>query len=138
MKLAVSIWNDLVAPVFDVSGRIMVVQAASGRIETREHHDLSGLDGLARIRRIAALDIEVLVCGAVSRLCHDLLLAWGIRVIACVSGRVDSILSALLSGQRDIQDFFMPGCPQSYLTHNTKFLAYLANALMRINPPRHV
>ncbi len=128
MKMAICTWNDLVAPVFDVSGKIMIVRVSSGKIETREHEDISGLDNPAKIRRLSALGIEVLVCGAISRLWHDFLLAWGIKVISYVSGHVEKVLRALITGRMDLQKFCMPGCPQNFQAHTYEAMAKVARA----------
>lgn len=112
MKLALSTWNDLVAPVFDVSGTVMIVKISSGRIKTRKSEDISGMDNLARINLLCNLNIEVLVCGAISKPWHDILTAWDIQVISYVSGKVDEVLRSLLKNNINPQKLYMPGCPK--------------------------
>ncbi len=128
MKLAICTWNELVAPVFDVSESVMIVNISSGKLKTRKREDISGLDHLARIRRLSDLGVKTLICGAISRPWHDIITAWDIQVISYVSGPVKQILSALLSDNMDLQKFRMPGCPHSIQTHNLEVIARVAQA----------
>lgn len=118
MKLAMSTWNDLVAPVFDVSGTIMVVKISSGRIKTRKSEHISGMDNLARISLLCSLKIEVLVCGAISKSWHDILAAWDIQVISYVSGNVEEVLRSLLKRNVNPHKLYMPGCPKRIQDQN--------------------
>jgi predicted Fe-Mo cluster-binding NifX family protein len=118
MKLALSTWNDLVAPVFDVSGTVMVVKISSGRIKARKREDISGMDNLARINLLCSLKIEVLVCGAISKPWHDILTAWDIQVISYVSGKAEEVLRSLLKNNVNPHKLYMPGCPESIQDQN--------------------
>jgi predicted Fe-Mo cluster-binding NifX family protein len=118
MKLALSTWNNLVAPVFDVSGTVMVVKISSGRIKTRKSEDISGMDNLARIRLLCNLKIEILVCGAISKPWHDILTAWDIQIISYVSGNVEEVLRSLLKNNFNPHKLYMPGCPKSIQDQN--------------------
>ncbi len=133
MKLAVSTWDNLVAPVFDVSGKILLVQVFPERTIPLEHKEISGSDNLARIRRLSSLSIEVLICGAISRLWHDILTAWGIQVISYVTGPWDSVLQALAEGRLDSPEFCMPGCPVYMQTRNRESIKYVSSVIRDID-----
>ncbi len=132
MKAAVCKWNDLVAPVFDASGEIVVVHLTREEIAILEHVDISDLDGLAMIRKLSNLGIEVLICGAISRLWHEILIAGEIQVISFVSGQIHSFLRMLIEGGSEPEPkIFMPGCPQSILEHNLEQINKVAAALQK-------
>jgi len=133
MKLAVSTWNNLVAPVFDVSGRILLVQISANRLIPLEHKEISGNDNLAGIRRLSSLGMEALICGAISRLCHDILTTWGIQVISYITGPWDSVLQALVEGRLESPEFCMPGCPGYMQSHNRKAVKYVLSAMEFMN-----
>jgi len=133
MKLAVSTWDNLVAPVFDVSGKILLVQVFPERTIPLEHKEISGSDNLARIRRLSSLSIEVLICGAISRLWHDILTAWGIQVISYVTGPWDNVLQALAEGRLDSPEFCMPGCPGYIQTRNRESIKYVSSVIRDID-----
>jgi hypothetical protein len=126
MKLAICTWNELVAPVFDVSESVIMVNMSSGRAKTRKREDISGLDLLARIRRLSDLRVETLVCGAISRPWHDIITAWDIQVISYISGPVKQVLDVLLKDSMNLDKFMMPGCPESIHTHNLEVIARVA------------
>lgn len=128
MKLAICTWNELVAPVFDVSESVMIVNVSSGKVKTRKREDFSDLDHLAMIRRLSDLKIETLICGAISRPWHDIVTAWDIQIISYVSGPVKQVLDVLLSDSMNMQKFMMPGCPQSIHAHNLGVIARVARA----------
>jgi len=132
MKLAVSKWNNLVAPVFDVSGKILLVQLSPVRTIPLEYKEISGSDNLARIRRLSSLSIEVLICGAISRLWHDILTAWDIQVISYVTGPWDRVVQALAEGRLDSPEFCMPGCPGYMQTRNRESKTYVASVMRNI------
>ena len=109
MKAAVSTWQDRVAPVFDVSNTIVVVDIESGAVSNRWSEYLDENDSSAKILRLAGLNIDMLVCGAISKsLCH-LIAASGITVVPFVSGRVNEVIQALMDDRLNEERFDMPG-----------------------------
>ena len=109
MKAAVSTWQDRVAPVFDVSNTIVVVDIESGAVSNRWSEYLDENDSSAKILRLAGLKIDMLVCGAISKsLCH-LIAASGITVVPFVSGRVNEVIQALMDDRLNEERFDMPG-----------------------------
>ncbi|RPH85843.1 MAG: dinitrogenase iron-molybdenum cofactor biosynthesis protein, partial [Desulfobacteraceae bacterium] len=53
--------------------------------------------------------IDTLICGAISRLFHNLLADAGIEVISWVSGSAEEVLKAYLDGTLSQPKFSMPG-----------------------------
>ncbi len=109
MKAAITVWEDRVAPVFDVSGEILIIELASGRILSRERAALVGQEGTEKILKISQLGVEVLICGAISRFLQDLVVAHSIYVIPFVSGNAEEVLEAWIAGRLDRDEFLMPG-----------------------------
>jgi predicted Fe-Mo cluster-binding NifX family protein len=111
VRAAFAIWDDHIAPVFDVSRQLKLVDADGGRI-TAEHLEQvdADLPPLARAERLAALNVDVIVCGAVSRPLHARLAALGITVEPFVAGDVDPVVAAWLAGELPQDRFTMPGC----------------------------
>lgn len=110
MKIAISAWNGRVAPVFDVSRQIVVLEIKNGKIVNQQEHDLEPIEPYARMTRLAELGIETLICGAVSRPLADMLIARGIRLIPFVAGETDRVMEAYLAGSPLHAAFAMPGC----------------------------
>ncbi len=129
MKLAICTWNDLVAPLFDVSTQIMVVRITSGKIRVLHYENLVGMDNPGKISRLCSGKIEVLICGAISRLWYEFILVRGIDIIACISGKVGDVLSGLRKGRLNLEKHCMPGCPQRFYAYNQKTNTKLAETI---------
>ncbi len=128
MKLALSTWNGLVAPLFDVSEKVTVAHISPCKILSRDLVDISRLECTAKIGRLSALNIDVLICGAISRICYDFFPGWEIRIVAFVSGPVEQIFEALLY-RKIFAWIYEPVCPEYMLTRNKETMLWLADAL---------
>jgi predicted Fe-Mo cluster-binding NifX family protein len=110
MKAAFATWNNRIAPVFDVAPVVSIVEARDGQLvgEAQE----ARLDGIPmnRVLRLAELDVGTLVCGAISRPLHDMVVSQGIRLIPFVAGDLDEVVRAWLAGRLVGDAFAMPGC----------------------------
>jgi len=110
MKLAIPVWNGRVSPVFDSARRLLVVEVEEDRVVRRQEHALAAEIPQARVSALANLNVEVLVCGAVSRPLANLITASGIRLVSFVAGDVEEVVKASLSGALPAPTFMMPGC----------------------------
>jgi len=110
VRTAVSIWNGRIAPVFDVSRKLLVLEIERAEVVTRKEEPLPGPDPGDRIARLSALKVEELICGAISRPLHEMVLAHGIRVIPFVKGDLGEVIQAWLKGELENEAFLMPGC----------------------------
>ena len=76
MKMAFSIWQQRIAPVFDTAQQIRLVDTTGDRITAESDHLLDA-DLTRRIAWLNAQDVRTLVCGAISRPWQDRLEASG-------------------------------------------------------------
>jgi predicted Fe-Mo cluster-binding NifX family protein len=102
-RIAIHIWRDRVAPVFDTGGRILILT------DQEEDHVLTCPQPALRADELVGKGVGVLICGAISRPMHEAIVARGIRVIGFVAGEVDRVAAAWKSGGLD-ERFAMPGC----------------------------
>lgn len=109
-KAAFSVWHGRIAPLFDVSGTVQIVDAASGAEPVRTMVDLPRGVG-ARMALLRDLAPELLVCGAISRQLLGLLSSSGLPVKAFVTGELEEVIRAWLDGHLGDLRFRMPGCP---------------------------
>jgi len=102
MKLAVTVWEDRIAPLFDTANRVALYRIAPGKaVPAPEGEiDMSLLAPGIRITRLMSEGVDVLVCGAISRPLQRLLESVGIEIIAGVCGPVHEILQTLAAGRR--------------------------------------
>ena len=110
MKAAFSVWENRIAPVFDVSRQILLVETKAGRIIGERREALTDIVPEQKAACLAELGVDILVCGAVSRPVEEMLATHGIRVIPFVAGDLREIIDAWLGGKRRMELFAMPGC----------------------------
>lgn len=108
-KTAFAYWDNRIAPVFDTTQQITVVEVGSGGI-VRESQERLPVDSPVRTAlRLGELEIGTLVCGAISRSMHELVTVQGIQVVPFVAGDLPKVIRAWLDGVLDGNLFKMPG-----------------------------
>lgn len=110
MRVAFSSWDGRIAPVFDVAQRVHLVDLVGGRPNGGRDATLDGASPALRARDLAQLEVETLVCGAISRPVLAAVAARGIRVVPFVAGEVDRVVEAFVDGSLERGAFAMPGC----------------------------
>jgi predicted Fe-Mo cluster-binding NifX family protein len=110
MVIALSVWNDRIAPVFDVAIQLLLVEVEDGKIVKQSLEQLPSESTLEKAIMLQRLSINTLICGAVSEEVRSFLDMYGINVMAFISGNIQEILQAWLSEDFDETDFAMPGC----------------------------
>jgi predicted Fe-Mo cluster-binding NifX family protein len=110
-KAAFATWNERIAPVFDVARLIHLVEIKDGRIVRQRQIDVTGDMANLKAAWLAALGVDTLVCGAISRPLEAMVAAYGIQVIPFVAGNLQEIIQAWVCGKlADSNDYAMPGC----------------------------
>jgi predicted Fe-Mo cluster-binding NifX family protein len=111
MRVAIAVWNDRISPVFDTSSRLVLVDVEQGAERGRRTVEV-GADSFPtqRARRVTELEVNVLICGAISRPLAELVSASGVVVIPWVSGPVEGVLRAYLTKRLSDSRWRMPGC----------------------------
>jgi predicted Fe-Mo cluster-binding NifX family protein len=109
MRIAVPIWEDKVSPVLDTATKLLITESGTQNKGPRFEVYLIKKDISQRCSFIRKLEIDVLICGAVSRPFSKILKASGIKVISGISGSAEDVLEAYLSGNLLQPKFLMPG-----------------------------
>jgi predicted Fe-Mo cluster-binding NifX family protein len=110
MKIAIPIWNDCVSSVFDFAGKLSLVEMKNGKEISRSEALLESQSLSQRVGQLKSLEVDVLICGAISRALANMVTASGIKVLPYVTGSIDDVLQAYLTGQLVKPKFSMPGC----------------------------
>ena len=113
MRIAIPVWEGKVSPVFDTASRLLIVemkdQGETSRFEIYlDEHNLS-----RRCFRMLGMEIDILICGAISRPFSRMIIAAGIDLIREISGHAEEVLQAYLKGNLFHSRFLMPGCKRS-------------------------
>ncbi len=109
MKVGVAVWKGRISPVFDVSRNLVVLDVHKDNIRNRQQTTLPDEDPVSRAGRLAALKIETLICGAISRSMTGMLAAKGIRTLPFVAGEVEEVITAYITGHLPNPALTMPG-----------------------------
>jgi predicted Fe-Mo cluster-binding NifX family protein len=110
MKIAIPVWNGFVSSVFDFAHKILLVEIQNGRELNRSEVPLQAESLPQRAGRLKQLNVNAIICGAISRPLMYMLTASGVEVLPYVTGRVDEILQAYITGRLGQQQFILPGC----------------------------
>jgi len=110
MKIAIPVWDDCVSNAFDFAHRLLLVDIENDREINRSEVELKAQSLPQRAGNLKNLGVDVLICGAISRALATMITASGIQVLPYVTGGVDDVLGAYLTGQLAKPQFSMPGC----------------------------
>jgi predicted Fe-Mo cluster-binding NifX family protein len=110
MRIAIPVWEDKVSPVFDTALKLLVVNINNGREESRFFYPIDEAGITQKCHRIKNLELDTLICGAVSQVFLQMLLSSGLDVIQEISGPAEDVLKAYLGGTIFQPRFLMPGC----------------------------
>lgn len=109
MRIAVSVWEDKISPVMDTATKLLIIVTGNQSEVSRFEARLIEQDIPQRCAFIRGLEIEVLICGAVSCQLSGRLISSGIEVISGISGSAEEVLEAYLQGALLHPRFLMPG-----------------------------
>ena len=109
MKIAIPIWNDCVASVFDFAHDLLLIDIENGCETSRTEVSTDVKRPPDRVVKLKELGVGMLVCGAISRSMANMVRASGIQVLPYVMGKIDDVLPAYLAGQLGQTRFTMPG-----------------------------
>ena len=110
MKTAITIWNNRVSPVFDVTGKALLYVSEGERICSEQQLLLTEVSVAEKVACLVVAGTDVLICGAISREALLTATSVGIRVYPFIAGDVREILRACLAGRLVGGSFAMPGC----------------------------
>ena len=108
MKIAISEWQNRVAPVFDCCQTVVIF---SEEQEDRSAGEKLSLPMLAEDKTAYLLraGIQLLICGAISCNLKREVENNSIKIIPFISGDIQSVVSAFTSGTLENEHFCMPG-----------------------------
>ena len=113
MRIAIPIWDDKVSPVLDTASRLLIVEVDDRGETSRFEVYLDEQDLSRKCLRIRDMQIDILICGAISNPFSRMLMASGIDVIPEISGCAEEVLEAYLKGNLFHPRFLMPGCKRN-------------------------
>jgi predicted Fe-Mo cluster-binding NifX family protein len=110
VKIAIPECANYVSTVFDFAEKLSLAEIEGQTEKIRLEIPLPNEPIPQKAGRLKELDVDVLICGAISKPLAFLIIGAGIKIIPFVSGQIDEVLNAYISGQLTDSRFLMPGC----------------------------
>ena len=110
MKVAVTVWEDRISPVFDASRRLLIAEIENARVTDRSYVFFDPGWPANLVKTLAWLYVPDLICGAVSQAPATIINTGGITLIPFIAGEVDRVLEVYAKGNSLAPTFVMPGC----------------------------
>jgi predicted Fe-Mo cluster-binding NifX family protein len=110
VRIAIPISHNRISPLFDTAARMLVLTCRDGREAAREEMVLAPQPPEALAGTVAGLDLDLLLCGAVSGALLRALQSRGVCVRPHLCGELEAILQAYCHGELDRPEFRIPGC----------------------------
>ena len=110
MKIAVTVWDKRISPVFDVASRVALYETADGALRREVELDFSGMSGFEKVIELAKINTGTIICGAVSRPVSCLAESYGIKIFSFITGEEKTVIQAFEKGLIEDDRLKMPGC----------------------------
>lgn len=109
MKVAITIWQERISPVFDVCREALIMEIDNGHVLSTVTEKFENPSPLKKIERLVQLGIETLICGAISESLSRDLKDRKVKVIGFIAGPVEEVIQAFLSKSLPTAALCMPG-----------------------------
>jgi predicted Fe-Mo cluster-binding NifX family protein len=112
MKVVLTVWENRISPVADSARQLLVVDVEDRTVRGRHTERIDVESVFYRARKLADLEVQVFICGAISDFFASLVEGYGIRLIPFICGEADEVLDAYLGDSLRSPRFVMTGCLQ--------------------------
>ena len=113
MRIAIPIWEGKVSPVLDTASKLLIIELEGKKETSRFEIYLDEQTLSRRSFRIQGMEVDILICGAISHPFARMLTALDVEVIPEISGRSEEVLRAYLKKDLFNAKFLMPGCKRN-------------------------
>ncbi len=109
-KIAFSVLNGRIAPVFDTASNIVIVEVEDSKINNEETNSFNTEATYERIECLKKLGVSEIVCGAISRAVQEQIELNKIIVTPFISGEFPKVRDGWLCDELSKEVYIMPGC----------------------------
>jgi len=110
MKVALTVWDEKISPVFDSAHKLLIVDIKNGEIKNVSYEPFTPQLEAGFTEELSRQGIDVLICGAISKPYSTRIEASSIELIPFIGGSVNEILESYAKGNPLVPAFLMPGC----------------------------
>lgn len=109
MKVAIALFKTRVSPRFDYAQEFLIAETANGEVLERRQITAGDWYPLERIKNLANLEVNTLICGAIDRCSMEHLNSLEIEIYCCVTGEAEDALRCLIKGSLESDMMVGPG-----------------------------
>ncbi len=110
MKVAITAWEKIISPVFDSARMLLIVEIKHSEMITR-HYEKFNPEAITHLaKNLCYLNIDVLICGAISDVLSNIIENCGIKLIPFIRGNIEEVLDSFTKEVHIDPVFLMPGC----------------------------
>lgn len=110
MKVAVTVWENRISPVFDSAHHIVVADIEDRQVTEKRYENFNPAMLSHFVDELMLQKVETFICGAISEVPAQMIETSGIELIPFISGNVNDVLESFASVNSIDQEFLMPGC----------------------------
>jgi predicted Fe-Mo cluster-binding NifX family protein len=110
VRLAIPCFLNRLSPVFDEASQVLLVDVENSSEIARARKIIDMCYSCERARYLVDWEVDVLICGAISRSLKEMIEVKGIDVIGQICGDTEEVLQAYLADPANLRSFLMPGC----------------------------
>lgn len=110
MKVALTVWENRVSPLFDSASELLVADIQGRGIIKKHLEPFDYESAFSRAARLEDLGVNVLICGGISNFYANLVEARRIEIVPFATGTVEEVLNAFINGNIYKKHYRMPGC----------------------------
>ena len=108
--IALSLFNARISPRFDHAPSVLIVSvSADGTVGEQHEFFCRDCSALERINQLTALDVDIIICGGISKEVELMLNGNNIKVIPWVTGNAIAALDLFLRGRLRPGTMVCPG-----------------------------
>jgi len=110
MKVAITVWENRVSPVFDSACTLLIAEIKNARVVKRSYQHINPDMPMQLVQMLYSQEVVVLICGAVSEGPANVIEASGLELIPFITGDIEKVLETCLESNPVWSELKMPGC----------------------------
>ena len=110
MKIAITVWEKRISPVFDSSELLLIVEINNHEIIDSQKESFRSNVPFLLVNRLNELNVDILICGAISQMPATIIEQGNIILIPFIGGIVNEVIDYCIKGKSPACKFLLPGC----------------------------
>jgi len=110
MKVAITVWENRVSPVFDSACTLLIAEIKNARVMKKIYQHVNPDMPMQLVQMLHSQGVVALICGAVSEGPANVIETAGIELVPFITGDIEKVLETCLESNPVWSELKMPGC----------------------------